>query len=232
MKPILQVLFTLMVSFCNAQIGIGTATPNKNAALDITSPNKGLLLPRVTDTGVVTDPSAGLLIYNLATKSPNFHNGTNWNALSKTSATLDLDSITYTITGGPTGYTNGTFNCLSVQNGILNSGGGVANFQDVSIAKEMDINSTAFAKGVPLGLQSGSGSFIIEILFYKKSTTTPYYSVKLTECMITSYQLGASNSGSMFQEQISIKPTKYGFKNWVNNLSFGWDVAMNKLIPY
>ncbi len=231
MKLILFFLFALMVSFCHAQIGIGTATPNKNAALDITSPNKGLLLPRVNDTSAVADPSAGLMIYNLATKSPNFHNGTNWNALSRTTASLDLDSITYTITGGPTGYTNGTFNCLAVQNGITNSGG-AANFQEVLLVKTMDINSTAFAKGVPLGLQSGSGSFVIEILFYKKSAATPYYSVKLTECIVTSYQLGASNSSSMFEEQISIKPTKYGFKNWVNNLSFGWDVAMNKPIPY
>lgn len=36
------VLSSLMV---RAQVGIGTTTPSANSALDVTSPNKGLMLP-------------------------------------------------------------------------------------------------------------------------------------------------------------------------------------------
>lgn len=53
----------------NGQIAIGTSTPAASAVLDITSSNKGLLLPRValnskTDMGTITSPTEGLLVYN------------------------------------------------------------------------------------------------------------------------------------------------------------------------
>jgi hypothetical protein len=39
-------LFTLFISFCEAQnIGIGTTTPDASAVLDIKSGDKGLLIP-------------------------------------------------------------------------------------------------------------------------------------------------------------------------------------------
>ncbi len=47
-------------------IGIGTATPNSNAVLDITSANKGILFPRMTTTqrNAIVNPPDGLHIYN------------------------------------------------------------------------------------------------------------------------------------------------------------------------
>lgn len=53
----------------NGQIGIGTVTPNASAVLDITSTNKGVLIPRValigtTDVTTVSSPANGLMIYN------------------------------------------------------------------------------------------------------------------------------------------------------------------------
>jgi hypothetical protein len=46
-----------------AQVGINTATPNASAALDVTSTDKGLLIPRVTSTANVTAPTAGMMVY-------------------------------------------------------------------------------------------------------------------------------------------------------------------------
>lgn len=51
------------------QVGIGTATPNKSAALDITATNKGFLLPRIAlkgtnDISTIPNPAIGLLVYN------------------------------------------------------------------------------------------------------------------------------------------------------------------------
>jgi len=58
----------------NAQVGIGTTTPNTDASLQVTSPgaNKGLLLPTVllTSTSSATPMTAhvaGMLVYNTAT---------------------------------------------------------------------------------------------------------------------------------------------------------------------
>ena len=69
-------LFTLLFfNFLNAQVGIGTTTPN--GILDITSSTEGLLAPRValtatTSASPVTNPASGSLVngtivYNTAT---------------------------------------------------------------------------------------------------------------------------------------------------------------------
>ncbi|MBB1283313.1 tail fiber domain-containing protein [Flavisolibacter sp. BT320] len=56
----------------NTAIGIGTTNPNASAALDISSSDKGLLIPRVAitssnDVATIPSPTASLVIYNTAT---------------------------------------------------------------------------------------------------------------------------------------------------------------------
>lgn len=67
MKPF--VLFASFLLFCTqlfAQVGIGTASPNSNALLDLYSTGKGLLLPRLTTAqrDAISSPTEGLVIYN------------------------------------------------------------------------------------------------------------------------------------------------------------------------
>jgi hypothetical protein len=52
----------------NNNVGIGTSTPDESAILDISSTEKGLLIPRLTTTqqGLVSNPAEGLMIYNSA----------------------------------------------------------------------------------------------------------------------------------------------------------------------
>lgn len=63
--------FIFCTAFANAQVGIGIALPN--AALDVTSTNDGLLIPRVALTSLIlsaplaTTPSNSELVYNTAT---------------------------------------------------------------------------------------------------------------------------------------------------------------------
>ncbi len=59
-------LFTIFtIGVTHAQTGIGTATPNASAKLEIAATDKGLLIPRMTSTqrGNITSPANGLLIY-------------------------------------------------------------------------------------------------------------------------------------------------------------------------
>ncbi|WP_281234068.1 hypothetical protein [Flavobacterium gelatinilyticum] len=81
------VLFFLFLSFKgNAQIGIGTVTPNASSVLDVSSTTQGLLAPRMTTTqrNAITTPADGLLVYDTTAKSFYFYSsGTStWVAIS------------------------------------------------------------------------------------------------------------------------------------------------------
>ena len=63
------------------EVGIGTTTPAASALLDITSTNKGILIPRMTaaQKTAIASPSAGLMIFQ--TDAPigfYYYTGSNW----------------------------------------------------------------------------------------------------------------------------------------------------------
>jgi len=87
---------TYFVAKDNGSVGIGTASPDLSALLDITATNKGLLLPRValnsvSDQTTVSSPATGLIVYNTGTggltgKGFVYWNGTEWRYLNNTPA--------------------------------------------------------------------------------------------------------------------------------------------------
>jgi hypothetical protein len=71
----------LLISGVFAQnVGIGTTSPHANAALEIVSNNKGLLIPRLTQTEInnIADPPTGLLVYNTISNSFQYYNSVSW----------------------------------------------------------------------------------------------------------------------------------------------------------
>lgn len=67
----------------NAQVGIGTASPDASAQLEINSNNKGLLIPRVAQANLLSAPATGLLVYQ--TNDPAgfyYFDGANWQLLA------------------------------------------------------------------------------------------------------------------------------------------------------
>lgn len=77
-------LFLLTIVYCNlvsAQtIGIGTATPNSKAALDISSTSKGLLIPSMTGAQrtAIASPPNGLMVYDTDINQFYHYDGTAW----------------------------------------------------------------------------------------------------------------------------------------------------------
>lgn len=65
MKNFYFILFFIFPLCLSAQVGIGTITPDNSAALDISSTDAGLLIPRMTqvERDGITSPATGLLIY-------------------------------------------------------------------------------------------------------------------------------------------------------------------------
>lgn len=82
---ILALLFVFLFSYSsiNAQVGIGTITPDDSAELDITSTSKGVLIPRLTlaqrGTIDLTDSPIGVLVYQ-TDNTPGFYyyDGSGW----------------------------------------------------------------------------------------------------------------------------------------------------------
>ena len=80
--------FILLSLTTRAQTGIGTASPDASAKLEVNASNKGFLPPRVTltsqtDNSTIPNPATGLLVYNTG-NNPNlvagyyYWNGSNW----------------------------------------------------------------------------------------------------------------------------------------------------------
>ncbi|MWW23479.1 hypothetical protein [Algibacter lectus] len=90
MKNLISLLF--FYSICSfSQVGINTVTPDASSVFDVTSSNKGILIPRIalsatTDVTTITSPATSLLIYNTATVSdvlPGYYywDGVQWTKL-------------------------------------------------------------------------------------------------------------------------------------------------------
>ncbi|RXR20923.1 tail fiber domain-containing protein [Flavobacterium amnicola] len=74
-----------------AQVGIGTVTPDASAALDISSTNKGVLVPRMTQAqrNLIGTPATGLLIYQTdATPGFYYYNGASWQSFASSGWSL------------------------------------------------------------------------------------------------------------------------------------------------
>jgi hypothetical protein len=96
MKKLIIIFVSMFAfNFLNAQTGIGTATPNASAKLDVYATNKGFLPPRVTltsatDATTIASPAEGLLVYNLGSVGLQagyyYWNGANWATIATASS--------------------------------------------------------------------------------------------------------------------------------------------------
>lgn len=100
MKQFYLLSLLLLALSVNAQIGIGTTTPNASAALDITSTTQGLLLPRMTaaQRNLIISPVQGLIVFctNCGTNGePQLFNGVDW--MNLVGGAAAAGQVTYTI---------------------------------------------------------------------------------------------------------------------------------------
>gem|GEM_PF-6159964 len=65
-------------------VGIGTATPNSSAILDLSSTTKAFLPPRMTTTqmNAIAAPAKGMIVFNTTDNVLYHHNGTVWGAVN------------------------------------------------------------------------------------------------------------------------------------------------------
>lgn len=128
MKKITYLFFLFVTTISFSQIGIGTTSPDASSALDLSSINSGLLIPRMIESERVgiTNPAEGLLVYQTdATAGFYYYDGSTWAGLGDTTAdAITLDNYKdYTdavkVTNTATGNINTgvlTFNYFTTTN--------------------------------------------------------------------------------------------------------------------
>ncbi|RYY48797.1 MAG: hypothetical protein EOO06_09070 [Chitinophagaceae bacterium] len=219
-------------------VGIGTSTPNSNAILDLVSPNKALLLPRISDTTAVATPTAGMLVFNQQNSAPNFHDGARWNSMTPSTSNALFGSMTYSVTASPTGgiaYETSPlagidFNNYSFAPVATGGGGGASTPQkadSITFYKEFDGNSVTFKRAH----LAGHHIQVIEINQFLPDGTK-FYSLKLSDVLITSQQQLISDKTGKLTERYGLSAVIIGYKDWINNKSFSYNTAQRSFGLY
>lgn len=218
----------LFISISYAQnVGIGTTTPANSALLEINSTNKGILLPRLNDTNLVTNPVEGLFIYNKNAKTPFFHDGVKWQRLNITSspASATADSVTYTLSGLGNPI---ELPATSVSHSA--SSNGPSTGSTIAFSKRADVNTLPIHQKFFANTPFTS----IEFKYYKPGATTPTQSIKLRNVSLLSNSYGflGGQGGGLSDESYMISYSIYGFKDWTTGTSFGFDLTTNTMTTY
>lgn len=109
-KKVLLLMIISMGSWYTAQVGINQVNPNLSSDLELGSKNKTLLLNRVPTTGSVSNPTNGMMIYDVSEECVKAFQGGQWSkclgkGLLKTSnslsSTLSLSCASAVISPSP-----------------------------------------------------------------------------------------------------------------------------------
>jgi uncharacterized protein (UPF0333 family) len=128
MKHYLVILTLLLAATATqAQVGIGTTTPDGSAILDITASAKGLIVPRMTTAerdASIKSPTAGLLIYNTTSSALEIANSSSlWINLNAGTTTSVASGSTTSTAGLGVGTTSPDANAIlditSTTQGVL-----------------------------------------------------------------------------------------------------------------
>ncbi len=182
--PILFTSIFLLPVAALAQTGVGTASPDASAALDVTATTRGLLAPRVALTAAnaaapLTLPATALLVYNTNTAMPGgvgfyYNAGTPatpaWVKLVATASPSGGDTW---LTGGNAGTTAGTqfIGTTDPQDVVFKANGTewlrLSQTGDVGIgttptpARRLHVTGTAGTPNIRLSSLGGTGSRIV-----------------------------------------------------------------------
>jgi len=78
---------------------------------------------------------------------------------------------------------------------------------------------------------TGAMNGCIEFKMYALGQTTPYYSVKLSNWKVASVHQSVSSGGQLI-ESISLTFENIGFKDWINNSGFTFNLVTKVILPY
>ncbi len=150
MKKIFSLLCIIFaVSNLQAQnIGIGTTSPSTSALLDVSSNNKGILIPRMATTvrNAIVNPAKGLMVYDSTLNNFSFYNGTAWIDLNTAGSNWAvLGNNIYNNNAGNVGIGASTPSAKLTVNGdaIIATGLGISTTTPDLAVYKLDVNGNA-----------------------------------------------------------------------------------------
>ena len=215
-----KIIILLLLALCCtlqtvAQVGIGTNTPNENAALELSSTSQGMLFPRMNSTqrDAIDSPAKGLTIFNTTLNCIQTNIGTadspSWKCLgyspsSKGTAIVSsytcstasagtmivgtaVSGVSQTITATVT--TVGTYSITATANGVTFAASGT--FADTGAQ-----NIVLTASGTPIAI--GENTFTLNTTpnCYFSRTTTVQPSSNGT-AVVSAYSCSTASAGTM-----------------------------------
>lgn len=172
-----QLLFIigLFIATClDAQTGIGTATPNASAKLEIASIDKGLLIPRMTSAQrtTIASPANGLLVYQTDGVA-----GFYVNTGTSAAAVWTRVNMDWVRTGNDIAYTAGNISTTGTLTGGNSSTSSISGFAAnvASISANYSItaadngkviqstSASAISVSIPTGLPTGFNCTVVQM---------------------------------------------------------------------
>jgi hypothetical protein len=175
MYKVFLILLSFVISIqVYGQTGIGTSTPNASAKLEIAATDKGLLIPRMTNTqkGNITSPANGLLIYQ-TDGVVGFYVNTGTSA-SPTWTRINIDWVR---TGNDIAYTAGNVSTTGTLTGGNSSTSSISGFGANVVSASANYSITAADNGkviqstgataitisIPTGLPTGFNCTVVQM---------------------------------------------------------------------
>ena len=180
MKVIIVISIYLINLVSYAQVGLGTPTPHASAALDLTSTNKGVLIPRMTDAqkNAIASPAAGLLVWctDCGTNGEmQVFNSVEWTSTLGTAASTVQPPTNLVYSGSPFAFN--VNNAITPISAPTHNGGVVTSY--------------SISPGLPTGLNFNTSTGAI-------TGTSTVVSIS------TNYTITATNSGGITTTNIDI----------------------------
>ncbi len=170
---LLAIIYTL-ISFAQNNVGIGTTTPDTNAALDIVSSSKGILIPRLTTAQrtamVLNTNQTGLLVFDSTLQQFWFWDGTQWVQIGAGSSTsCNTLNEAYNCGGNGTGRTIAT-DYGAVELTLSNTTNGTVGLQ---------VNSTTGTSSTPTSsISTQNSAFGGSIYGENTNSSNPYNTIE------------------------------------------------------
>jgi hypothetical protein len=227
-RYVLVAILVLFVFQTDAQVGIGTKTPHPSAVLDLNSNDKGLLIPRLTETQKVgiSNPAEGLLIYQTdSLRGFYLWKGTKWTRL------IDEDKV-YFEDGSPSSPS------LSFKSspgfGFFKSGNSLflANFGDTAFQiNPLDANGNTVFRGFGNNrLSLNSAAALIQISHGNRFEFVGNRSGDLT--FVGYHHSSANGRPIVIASSVTVPKVPFAIRGNGSNILQEWRNTSNQALTY